>query len=334
MRIQKDGTDSIEEGNFIQSEAYDRLKCALEEAEAVLVGAGAGLSAAAGFVYTGTRFHKYFQDFIERYHFQDMYSGGFYPFPSLEEHWAYWSRYIYINRYQEPPKPVYNELYELIKKKDYFVLTTNVDHCFQRAGFDKARLFYTQGDFGLWQCSEPCHMRTYDNEEGIRQMVRSQKDMRVLPELVPYCPKCGRPMGMNLRADQTFVEDEGWHLACRRYEAFLEEHRQRRLLLVELGCGMNTPGIIKLPFWKMVLKNKGCQYISINKGEAWVPEEIQERSVCMNEDIAKVMENLFSTLSHTKNIQDNKKNSNYSGRKGQTDGTSGAEGISDKRTFK
>lgn len=199
----------------------ERLKQEIEQADAIVVGAGAGLSTSAGYAYSGKRFHENFQDFEAKYNFHDMYTGGFYPYDSLEEYWAYWSRYVYLNRYTQAPIPVYERLYEIVKDKNYFVITTNVDHCFQRAGFDKERLFYTQGDFGLFQCSVPCHNQTYDNEEIIRRMVAEQKDMKILPELVPHCPKCGKPMTMNLRADNTFVQDSGWEIACERYEEFI-----------------------------------------------------------------------------------------------------------------
>ena len=207
------------------SENIKRLKEELEQAGAVLIGAGAGLSASAGFTYAGERFQKNFSDFEEKYGFHDMYSGGFYPFDGLEEYWAYWSRFIWLNRYTEPPRPVYQDLLELVKEKEYFVLTTNVDHCFQKAGFDKKRLFYTQGDYGLLQCSEPCCQETWDNEEIIRQMVKEQKDMRIPAELVPHCPRCGKPLTTNLRADDTFVQDEGWYRASERYSRFLETHQ-------------------------------------------------------------------------------------------------------------
>lgn len=223
------------------SDEIARLRQALAQADAVLLGAGAGLSTSAGFTYAGERFQKYFGDFIEKYHFTDMYTAGFHRFPTLEEHWAYWSRQIYWNRYVPAPKPVYDELLALVKEKDYFVLSTNADHQFQKAGFDKKRLFYTQGDYGLWQCSVPCHQRTYDNETVVRQMVERQKDMRVPSELVPLCPVCGKPMTMNLRADDTFVEDDGWHEAAGRYSAFLEVHECARILCLELGVGGNTP---------------------------------------------------------------------------------------------
>ena len=236
------------------SDEIDRLKKEIQTADCIIIGAGAGLSTAAGFTYSGERMKKYFADFVEKYGFKDMYSGGFYPFPTLEEQWAYWSRYIYINRYMDVDNGTYKRLFELVKDKDYFVLTTNVDHQFQKAGFDKKRLFYTQGDYGLWQCSEPCHQKTYDNEETVRAMFETQKDMRVPSELVPHCPVCGKPMSMNLRADDTFVEDEGWHDAAERYDDFLQAHEGKHILFMELGVGYNTPDIIKYPFWKMTAK--------------------------------------------------------------------------------
>lgn len=271
-----------------------RLKQEIRTADAILIGAGAGLSTSAGFTYTGKRFTDTFADFISKYGFRDMYSGGFYPFETLEEHWAYWSRYIYINRYQDAPKDTYADLLALVQGKDYFVLTTNVDHCFQKAGFDKHRLFYTQGDYGLWQCSGPCHDKTYGNEAVIRKMVAEQKDMRVPSELVPRCPVCGAPMSMNLRADSTFVEDEGWHQAAARYQDFVRRHEGMRVLYLELGVGMNTPGIIKYPFWKMVYQNPKATYACVNLSEAYCPAEIRKRSICIDEDIDKVLKKLRS----------------------------------------
>ena len=286
----------------------------------VVIGAGAGLSTAAGFTYSGERFDRYFSDFGEKYGFTDMYSGGFYDFDTLEEYWAYWSRYVYVNRYMNPPKPLYRDIFELVKNKDYFVLTTNVDHCFQKAGFDKERMFYTQGDYGLFQCSRPCHDKTYDNEEIIKKMVLSQgfkieniqcadseKDgktenvlvksqdteikLTIPTELVPRCPKCGRPMSMNLRADNTFVQDDGWYMAADRYEKFMENYKGQKILFLELGVGFNTPGIIKYNFWKYAAGWKNAFYVCINKGEAYVPGEIVDKSVSVNEDISVVCHN-------------------------------------------
>ena len=274
------------------SEPLERLKAVLQDCDAVVIGAGAGLSTSAGFVYTGERFKKYFSDFAEKYGIKDMYSGGFYPFVTPEEHWAYWSRYIYINRYMDAPKPVYENLLKLVADKDYFVITTNVDHCFQKAGFDKKRLFYTQGDYGLFQCSEPCCQETFDNELVIRQMIEQQKDMKVPTELLPVCLHCGKPLTMNLRCDDTFVEDEGWHKAAERYENFLRTRAGGKILFLELGVGYNTPVIIKYPFWQMTAKNPNAIYACINQGQAACPQEIERQSVCIHADIGQVLQSL------------------------------------------
>jgi len=273
----------------VTPELVNRLKEAIRSADAILIGAGAGLSTAAGFTYAGERFERFFPDFIKKYRFRDMYTGGFYPYPSKEEFWAYWSRYILINRYENPPKPVYRQLLDLVKDKDYFVLTTNVDHCFQKAGVDRERLFYTQGDYGLFQCSTPCHRRTYDNEETILKMVREQRNMRVPTGLLPVCPKCGAPMTMNLRSDDTFVEDLGWNEAASRYVNFVQAQDGRKLLLFELGVGSNTPGIIKYPFWRLTARNPNATYVCVNFGEAECPREIEDRAILVNADIADVL---------------------------------------------
>jgi len=267
----------------------EKLKSFIDEAEAIVIGAGAGLSTAAGFTYSGKRFHENFHDFEAKYNFHDMYSGGFYPYETSEEYWAYWSRYIFLNRYTDPPKPVYNQLYDLVKDKNYFVITTNVDHCFQKAGFDKKRLFYTQGDYGLFQCSVPCHDKTYDNEKIIKEMVAEQKNMKVPTYLVPKCPVCGREMTMNLRADDKFVEDKGWYAACKNYTEFLEKNVDKKVLFLELGVGMNTPVIIKYPFWKMTAKNKSAKYACINTDMAYAPEDIKDRSAVISQDISEVL---------------------------------------------
>ena len=272
------------------SEPIERLKAALQDCDAVVI--GAGLSTAAGFTYTGERFEKYFSDFAAKYGIQDMYSGGFFPFATPEEHWAYWSRYIYINRYMDAPKPVYDAILKLVQDKDYFVITTNVDHCFQKAGFDKNRLFYTQGDYGLFQCSEPCCQETFENEAMIREMVKRQENMKVPTELLPVCPHCGKPMTMNLRSDNKFVEDKGWHRAAERYENFLRTRNGQKVLFLELGVGYNTPVIIKYPFWQMTAKNPNAAYVCINQGQAVCPQEIEKQSICMDADIGQVLQSL------------------------------------------
>ena len=271
------------------SDSVERLREALSEADAVVIGAGAGLSTSAGFTYDGERFERHFSDFAAKYGFHDMYSGGFYPYATQEEFWAYWSRNILVNRYTEAPKPVYRDLLALVEHKDYFVLTTNVDHCFQKAGFDKERLFYTQGDYGLFQCSEPCCQETWDNEELVRRMVAEQKDMRVPSELLPRCPHCGKPLTTNLRCDNTFVEDAGWHTAAERYGAFLRRHQGGKVLYLELGVGFNTPGIIKYPFWQMTAQNPKATYACLNLGQAACPEQIVKQSICVDGDIGRAL---------------------------------------------
>lgn len=274
------------------SREIDRLRAALCTADAVVIGAGSGLSTAAGFTYDGERFQRYFGDFAAKYDIRDMYSGGFYPFPTQEEFWAYWSRYIYINRYMSAPKPVYEKLLSLVKDKDYFVLTTNVDHCFQKAGFDKHRLFYTQGDYGLFQCSEPCCPETFDNETAIRQMVRRQIDGKIPIDLLPVCPHCGRPLTMNLRCDDKFVEDKGWHQAAERYETFLRTRSGQKILFLELGVGYNTPGIIKYPFWQMTARNPKATYACVNQSETYAPPELQSRTIGINGEIGAILEQI------------------------------------------
>lgn len=287
-------------GRYVQADASaggteaatERLERALDQAEAVVVGAGAGLSTAAGLTYSGKRFESLFGDFKAKYGFRDMYSGGFGPFENLEEQWAYWSRFIMCNRYRKAPGTAYGDLRAAIDGKDFFIITTNVDHQFQLAGFGKERLFYTQGDYGLWQCSAPCHDATYDNEAVVRRMVAEQKDMRVPSQLVPYCPRCGRPMAMNLRSDDTFVEDAGWHAAQKRYSRFVHTHQGKRVLYLELGVGYNTPVIIKYPFWQLASRNPQAVYACVNKGDCLAPAEIAKRSILVDSDLSGILSKL------------------------------------------
>ncbi|MBQ7740118.1 MAG: Sir2 silent information regulator family NAD-dependent deacetylase [Eubacterium sp.] len=274
------------------SDKIKELKQAIDRADCIFIGAGAGLSTAAGLTYSGERFDKYFYDFRDKYGIRDIYSGGFYPFDTQEELWAWWSRHIYVNRYIPIPDNTYSTLLELIKDKDYFVLTTNVDHCFQRVGFDKKRLFYSQGDYGLFQCSVPCCQKTYDNEEIVKKMYAAQKDMKIPTQLIPKCPVCGKPLTTNLRSDDKFVQDEGWYLAEKRYEEFAKKALEKKTLYLELGVGYNTPVIIKYPFWRWTYQNENALYVCINKGEADAPSEIKDRSICIDGDINTVLENL------------------------------------------
>ena len=286
------------------------LREVIENTDSIVVGAGAGLSTSAGFTYSGERFERYFFDFAEEYGIGDMYSGGFYPFPDDETRWTWWARHIYFNRYVDVPKSVYKDLLTLIEDKDYFVITTNVDHQFQRAGFDKNRLFYTQGDYGLFQSLNSRNQNTYDNEEWVMKAMKAQGfvknedgvfdlpdggrlSMRIPRELIPRCPDDNSEVTMNLRADDSFVEDEGWHVASERYYDFLSEHKHRKVLYLELGVGANTPVIIKYPFWQMVNDNKNSTYACINYGEAFAPKEIEDRSICIDGDIGEVIKELL-----------------------------------------
>lgn len=278
------------------SQQLKNLANHIKECEAIIIGAGSGLSSAAGLTYSGERFNKYFSDFINKYHLTDMYSAGFYPYESLEEYWAYWSRHIYYNRYIDAPKDTYQKLLQLVKDKDYFVLTTNVDHQFQKAGFDKKRLFYSQGDYGLWQCSKPCHQKTYDNKEIVEKMLLQQKDLKIPSSLIPYCPKCGAFMTMNLRCDQTFVQDEGWDQGQFRYNDFINKHRDLKIIYLELGVGQNTPVIIKYPFWNYTNSNKKATYVCINYGESFCPDEIKKQAILINGDIDQVINDLLLEL--------------------------------------
>lgn len=281
-------------GDF--SECVDRIADAISGADAVLVGAGAGLSTAAGFSYAGKRFDDNFADFRDAYGITDMYSGDFYPFPDQESLWAWWSRSILLNRYDCPVGKPYLDLLHLLRGREYFVLTTNVDHQFQRAGIDRDRLFYMQGNYGLLQCSRPCHQATYDNEELVRQMAERQNDLRVPSELVPRCPRCGAPMAPNLRCDDTFVEDANWHAAARRYDEFLNRHRRDRIVLLEVGVGGNTPAIIKYPFWRMASENRNATYVQLNKGEVLVPSQLERQSVILDCDAAEALSALRERL--------------------------------------
>lgn len=298
-------TDSNTERDKIEN-----LKNEIKNADVIVIGAGAGLSTSAGFVYSGERFEKYFFDFSKKFGIRDMYSGGFYPFPDKETAWAWWARNIYFNRYVEAPKPVYNDLFSIVKDKEYFVITTNVDHLFQRAGFDKKRLFYTQGDFGLFQSVNPQNQNTYDNEKWVMKAIEVQGfkknsggifdvpenreiSMKIPTEMIPKCPADDSDVTMNLRVDSSFVEDAGWHRASKAYSDFLEKYKDKHILFLELGVGNNTPVIIKYPFWQMVIENKNSVYACINYKEAFCPTQIKDRSICIDGDIGDVLEKIM-----------------------------------------
>ena len=299
----------ITRGDGSREEQIERLRREIREADAIVIGAGAGLSTAAGFNYSGERFHRYFRDFEEKFGIADMYSGGFYPFPEEEIRWAWWARHIYYNRYVDAPEPVYTGLLKLVEEKDYFVITTNVDHQFQRAGFDKKRLFYTQGDYGLFQPLGGKDDRTWDNEEWVMDAMEAQgfvKDengifqmpadgnvsMRIPSDLIPVDPVTGGPVTMNLRADDTFVEDDGWRKASAAYADFLRRHSGMRVLYMEIGVGHNTPVIIKYPFWQMTKENSKATYACLSRSDPYCPKPIEKQSVCIDGDFMETLKDL------------------------------------------
>lgn len=283
-----------------------KAKDLLKNADYVLIGAGAGLSTAGGFEYSGKNFDKYFSDFGKKYGFTDMYSGGFYPYKTLEEKWAFWSRYVYVNRYMNKnANKLYAQLFDLVKDKNYFIITTNVDHQFQLAGFDKNKIFYMQGDYGLFQCEVPCHNKTYDNEQLILKMLMSQNflektndgytithrskwKMVIDSNFIPKCPVCGKNMTMNLRADDTFIQDNGLEEHLKLYEKFLCETKGKKLVLLEIGVGYNTPVIIKYPFEKMTYQYENINLIRFNKDYAICPKEIKEKTILFDENISEI----------------------------------------------
>ena len=306
MKIRKRHVDwqrflyGIPAGDYIfQDEPYEvqiqRAKDMIKNTDAVIIGAGAGASTAAGICYGGKRFTDNFAEFIEKYGKQymiDMYAAGFYPFPTEEAKWGYWSKHALMNRFIPPALPMYLELLDIVKDKEYFVLTTNVDHQFWKARFDSDRIFATQGDYGKIQCERGCHPKTYDAEKLFRKMDASRKDCLIPTELVPKCPVCGGRMAMHLRCDNNFVEDESWHAAADRYADFLEECKEKKVVLLELGVGFNTPTIIRLPFEKLVRENESYSLIRLNMDEAAVPQSFGDRVIGISGDMAKAISDL------------------------------------------
>lgn len=269
-----------------------KLSNLIASSDALVIGAGAGLSASAGLTYGGERFQKLFPDFIKQYNLKDMYSSAFYPFKTTEEYWAYFSKHIYHNRYESEINSCYSDLLKCVQNKNYFVITTNADHLFIKNGFDKEKIFYMQGNYGLFQCSKSCHNKTYDNKEIIYEMVQKQQNFKIPTDLIPKCPICSCNMDVNLRKDNSFVEDNGWYLALDRYESFINKNLDKNILFLELGVGYNTPSIIKYPFWKMTYQNKNAHYVSINLDDIDIPSEIADKSLGFNDDISNIFKEL------------------------------------------
>jgi len=277
---------------MIDSEDIEKANQLIVESDAILIGAGAGLSIAAGIAYSGTRFTNNFADYIERYKLTDMYSASFYPFHTLEEKWGYFSRHIKFNRFDAKIGKVYTDILNLVKDKNYFVITTNVDSQFFRAGFHSQRVFATQGDYGKFQCKIACHDELYDNEDVITQMVEKQADCHIPSSLVPYCPVCGGNMVSHLRIDANFIENADWKKTRERYVNFIQQSLGKQFVLLELGVGFNTPGIIRWPMEQIAMNYEKSALIRVNKEHVQPTYDIQDKSLLIENDITEFIEKL------------------------------------------
>lgn len=273
----------------------DKAKKAIDEADYIIIGAGAGLSTAAGIEYTGERFEKYFKDFIDEYHFTDMYSSGFYPFETSEEKWAYWARHVFANRYDVGKTDVYQKLLKLVEDKEYFVLTTNVEHQFWINGFEDERIFATQGDYGLLQCGKACHDKLYDNEKQVFEWLDKTENFRIPTDLVPKCPVCGEEMDLNLRKDNYFVEDEKWHQMSVNYSNFLKK-ADGNIVFLEIGVGYNTPGIIRYPFEQMTYNTPDSTLIRLNLDYPQAIPENKDRTISFDENVEEILDYWLSRI--------------------------------------
>lgn len=273
-------------------ERIEEFKNALESAEAVVIGAGAGFSDAAGIKYVGKRFTDNFQDFIKKYNMEDLYTSSFYPFKTQEERWAYWAKHVSLNRFETPATNLYTDLFDLVRDKNYFIITTNVEHQFWKANFPNEKIFATQGDYGYIQCAKGCHNKLYDNDSLVANMISATKDCKIPSSLVPKCPVCGGEMDINVRKDRYFVQDENWDIAYNNYEKFIENNENKKIVFIELGVGYNTPGIIRYPFEQMTNKNDKAVLIRLNKDYPQGPIENKSKTISFTEDMTEVIERL------------------------------------------
>lgn len=271
------------------TQRLDRAKKVIEEGDYIIIGAGAGLSTAAGIEYSGERFEKYFRDFIDHYHFTDMYSSGFYPFETSEEKWAYWARHIFANRYDVGKTSVYQKLRKLVENKEYFVITTNVESQFWINGFEDERIFATQGDYGLLQCGKACHDKLYPNENQVYEWLENTNDFKIDSELIPYCPVCGEEMDLNLRKDNYFVEDKKWHQMNRNYYNFLK-NIDGKFVFLEIGVGFNTPTIIRYPFEQMTYNNEDATLIRLNLDYPNPIPENKDKTISFDENVEEILD--------------------------------------------
>ena len=269
-----------------------KAKQAIKQADYIIIGAGSGLSTAAGLLYNGEKFEKDFKEFIEKYHFDNLYSASFYEFKTQEEKWAFFAKMIKLNRYNKKPLKLYQELYEIVRNKEYFVLSTNVDGQFYNSGFDKEKVFEVQGDYEYLQCENACNNKLYNNEKLVERWLRNTKDCKIPSNLVMKCPVCGGNMDMNLRKDANFVQDENWYKASNNYKKFLDRIKNKNMVLLEIGVGFNTPGIIRFPFEQMTANNEQTTLIRINKDYPLPMLEIKSKTISFDEDTNKIIEDL------------------------------------------
>ena len=297
------------------SERIKEIREAIKDAEYIIIGAGAGLSTAAGLEYGGQRFIDNFSDYISKYQMTDMYTAGFYPFETLEEKWGYWSKHIYINDVGAEGTRLYEKLHELVKDKQYFVITTNVDNQFTKSGFPSNKVYATQGSYNYFQCSKACHDSLYKNTGIIKEMVDNiDEELKIPGDMVPYCPKCGEPLDTNLRKDSYFVEDVYWHKQKEAYQKFLNEAKNHKTVLLEFGVGFNTPAIIRFPFesmtekmpeWTLVRFNLEYLQVAVKVNGNWklvpfdllgnysLPNDFNKRYIPVSEDIETVVDELL-----------------------------------------
>ena len=269
----------------------NKMKQLLKEADCILIGAGSGLSTAAGLKYSGENFQKNYKEFMQKYHFEDLYSASFYEFKTQEEKWAFFSKMILLNRYNKP-LTLYKELYDIVKDKNYFVITTNVDGQFEISGFDKEKIFAVQGDYKYLQCENACHNKLYDNSEIVKKWTANMKECKIPSELVMKCPVCGGNMDMNLRKDDKFVQDENWYKQLKAYKDFLKEMKNKNVVLLEIGVGFNTPGIIRFPFEKMTIENSKTRLIRINKNYLKCFLDIADKAITFTEEVKQILDDL------------------------------------------
>ncbi len=269
----------------------NKMKQLLKEADCILIGAGSGLSTAAGLKYSGENFQKNYKEFMQKYHFEDLYSASFYEFKTQEEKWAFFSKMILLNRYNKP-LTLYKELYDIVKDKNYFVITTNVDGQFEISGFDKEKIFAVQGDYKYLQCENACHNKLYDNSEIVKKWTANMKECKIPSEIVMKCPVCGGNMDMNLRKDDKFVQDENWYKQLKAYKDFLKEMKNKNVVLLEIGVGFNTPGIIRFPFEKMTMENSKTRLIRINKDYLKCFLDIEDKTITFNEEVKQILDDL------------------------------------------